>query len=234
MKKGIAILLVLCVAASLFAGVTVKAGFDFGTVSTKAKKVDAKEITFKTHGVGFDVAVVGDVKDNIAAYGDFSAIFPIFVKSSENDAAEITYVKGDVTSPIVDGTTCKFPAIKVSSVALRAGALYKMNVEGVDVGVGGGLVYSVSKAKFGYDKDYKGYNRSVSKNFGLSLYATGNYKVAKNVAVNLTVNPDVYLYNYTANFAKATEETKEVCGYESYGVKLGFAFNASVGVSYSF
>lgn len=237
MKKVITILLVLCVAASLFAGVTVKAGFDFGTVSTKSaedKGRGIKDATYKTNGVGFDVAVVGDVAPNLAAYGDFSAIFPIFVKSSVNDAADITYVKGDVTSPILEGTTYKFPAIKVSSVALRAGALYKMNIEGVDVGFGGGLVYSVSKAKFGIEKDYNLYSRSVSKNFGLSLYATGNYTVAKNVAVNLTVNPDIYLYNYTAQFNKLLADSKEVCGYESYGVKLGFAFNASVGVSYSF
>lgn len=236
MKKVITILLVLCVAASLFAGVTVKAGFDFGTVSTKSaedKGLGVKDSTYKTNGVGFDIAVVGDVAPNLAAYGDVSVIFPIFFKSSNSkNTTEYTFVKDSANS--TGGTTVKLMGFKSTSVAFRAGALYKMNVEGVDLGVGGGLVYSVSQAKYSEDKDLKTYSRGVSKNFGLSLYATGNYTVAKNVAVNLTVNPDIYLYNYSAYFVKATEDGKELGSFEAYGVKLGFAFNASVGVSYSF
>ena len=236
MKKVISILLVLCVAASLFAAVTVKAGFDFGTVSGKFledKGTGVKDVTFKTHGVGFDVAVMGDVASNLAVYGDVSAIFPIFFKSSENGSTEITFVKDDVAAPTLDGTTLKFPGLKVSSVAFRAGALYKINYQGVDLGFGGGLVYSVSKAKLGEDKDFNEYSRSVTKNFGLSLYATGTYAVAKNVGINLTINPDIYLYNYTASYDNYLTD-KEVCNFEAYGFRAGFAFNASLGVAFSF
>ena len=232
MKKVISILLVLCVAASLFAAVTVKAGFDFGTVSTKSledKVAGAKDITFKTHGVGFDVAVMGDVAPNLAVYGDVSGVFPIFFKESRNGGAEYTIHKGTDTDTETD---FYFDGFKASSVAFRSGVLYKMNVQGVDLGLGGGLVFSTSKAKFG-DKDFNDYYRVLSRNFGLSLYATGTYAVAKNVGINLTINPDIYLYNYAASYNNYDSDT-EVCKFEAYGFRAGFAFNASLGVAFSF
>ena len=241
MKKVIAVLLVLCVAASLFAAVTVKAGFDFGTVSTKTLEDEGagkKDITMKTHGIGFDVAVIADVAPNLAVYSDVSAIFPIFFKSNyDGGSTEYTFIKADVTTPTPEGTTYKFPGLKVSSFAVRAGALYRMNYQGVELGFGGGLVYSISKDKIGVDKDFNAYSRSVTRNFGLSLYATGTYNVAKSVGINLTINPDIYLYNYAASYAKGTEYApadKEVCGFEAYGFRAGFAFNASVGVAFTF
>ena len=241
MKKVIAVLLVLCVAASLFAAVTVKAGFDFSAGSTKTledKGSGIKDVTLKTHGVGFDIAVIGDVAPNLAVYGDVTAAFPIFFKSNfDGGSTEYTVIKADVADvPAIDGTTYKFPGLKISNVSLRAGVLYKMKYQGLDLGFGGGLVYSLSKYKAG-DKDFNKYQRGVSNNFGLSLYATGTYNVAKNVGVNLTINPDVFLYNYTATYYKglySAPTDKEVCGFEAYGMRLGFAFNASLGVAFSF
>jgi hypothetical protein len=59
--------------------------------------------------------------------------------------------------------------------------------------------------------------------------------VADSLFAAITVNPDVYLYNYSAEFEHLlSSDPKEKCSFEAYGMRLGFAFNASLGVSYTF
>ncbi len=241
MKKIISVVLILCVAASLFASTTVKVGLDFGVGSTTTpedKTSHVKDVSLKAQGFGFDIAVIGDIGSDLAIYGNVSAIFPTSFKTNlDGGSTEYTFVKADTSEvPEVDGSTYKFPGLKVSSFALRAGALYKMDIQGVDLGLGGGLVYNVSEFKAG-DKNFSEYQKGISKSYGLSLYATGTYMVSENMGINLTVSPDIYFYNYSATLYKGLygfPSDTETCAYEAYGVRLGFACNASVGVTYSF
>ena len=104
-----------------------------------------------------------------------------------------------------------------------------------DLGLGCGFVFSNSRAKFYLQEKLNMYMRGVSRNIGLSFYASGSYNVAKNLSVNLTVNPDVYLYNYSAEYEHLLDsDAKENRSFEASGMRFGFAFNASLGVSYTF
>ena len=169
----------------------------------------------------------------LAVYGDFSSIFPSSIKTNyKGDSVEYTIIKGDAIG--IQGTTITFPGLKISSIAFRAGVLYKINLKDFDLGLGGGLVYGSSKATYG-DKDLKVYQRGISRNLGISIYTTDTYNVAKGLCVSLTVNPDVYLYNYSAEFNNLLGAgTKEKCSFEASGMRFGFAFNASVGVAVMF
>ena len=60
-------------------------------------------------------------------------------------------------------------------------------------------------------------------------------KPEKNPSINLTVNPDVYLYNYSAEYEHLLDsDAKENRSFEASGMRFGFAFTASLGVSYTF
>ena len=92
MRKSICVITVLCLACTLFAGVTVKLGgaFNFVTGGTRDLELkvyndgtEIKELAkeykidaiYKMHGFGFDLSGDFDVAQNLAVWADFNMVF---------------------------------------------------------------------------------------------------------------------------------------------------------------
>lgn len=93
MKKTLTILLILCVATTLFAasGFSVNVGGAFDLFRLKTDKNDGNDYynVYKGNGLGFDIGAQYDFSSKIMAYADFNMVFP-----SDFD---MDLVEGDIT-----------------------------------------------------------------------------------------------------------------------------------------
>ena len=146
MKKTLTILLILCVAATLFAasGFSVNVGGAFDLFRLKTDKNDGNDYydVFKGNGLGFDIGAQYDFNSKIMAYADFNMVFP--------SDFEIDRVCGDITSTytfkkqieeweflaknMTDGKVPHFCFMMDASI----GAAYKFDLDPVTLAVGGG------------------------------------------------------------------------------------------------
>ena len=255
MKKVIAILLVLCVAVTLFAAGSVKVGGSFnfitgGTRDLEASLYDAdgnkviptfaldKGATYKTNGFGFDVACDFDVAKDLVVWADFNMVFGADAKSKIEGSVEESL--DDLYKLYKDGVGDKAYK-KINVITFGSGVAYKLTLDPVDVKLGGGLFLNRGFGKVGYKNgDIEEYEMFKSINFGLSLYADASYKINKNFGVGLTLMPQIGLFNSTTMTQYDSEggldEIPTAVKGEiiAKGLKLSFAMPIVVGVSYSF
>ena len=243
MKKVISIMVVLCVAAALFATGTVKVGgaFDFvsGKTSNSEDEAFGSKSLYSGKGFGFDVSARYDVADGLTSWADFNMTFGSnakFKADGANEWATLDDIAKQVEAMVGNAATAKKSVMNMSGAA---GVAIKLRAaDDVEVAVGGGIFAERMTAKVSaavpsninstfHDVAYT--YRFV--NFGVTGYADVAYKFTSNFGVGLTVMPRVGLLNFTtSSFAEDT--TVET--YKAKGFALSFSMPISLGVSYAF
>lgn len=253
MKKVTALLIVLFVAASLFAatGLTVKAGgaFDLFFLRTDVSSGDyPHRDTYKGNGFGFDLGVQYDIGKNFMVYADYNMVFPYdftmvrAYKSGEDD--EVASFR-EYLSELENEFKEDFSDVKAkgSVFVLDAsfGAAYKFDLGPVKLAVGGGAFCSLLRGSIGVTGVSKEsgdkYDANVIVTFfnvGVSTLIDAKYMVAENIGINLTVMPQLGIYadrtiNFYLNGEKDEDKTVRL-----NGVGISFVMPVTIGASYAF
>ena len=251
MKKVTALLIVLFVAASLFAatGLTVKAGgaFDLFFLRTDYSSGDYPyRDTYKGNGFGFDLGVQYDIGKNFMVYADYNMVFPYdftmvrAYKSGEDD--EVSSFR-ELISELENEFKELFSDVKVkgSDFVLDAsfGAAYKFDFGSVKLAVGGGAFCSLLVAKCRItgkvgtqENEFK--VDTTFFNVGVSTLIDAKYMVSENIGINLTVMPQLGIYADRSVNIYLNGEKEEDKSASLSGVGLSFVMPITIGASYSF
>ena len=248
MKKIISVLVVLCLAMTIFAAGSVRVGGSFNFITGKSAEFDenidsqiwqiAKEkVGYKTNGFGFDVAGDFDVASNLSVWADFNMVFCADAKIKVGDADEFSFNEGYDQVKEFDKDAKK----AINIISISSGVACKLDFNAVEARLGGGLFFERALASMKYKiiDDFLVSHEITQKfkttNFGLALYGDVRYKFNNQFGLGLTVMPHVGLINTTS------VETKIVTGGVSgnvddskTGFRLSFSMPIVVGVSYSF
>ena len=216
MKKVLSIMLVLCVAASLFAvgSVRVGAAFDFVSGKTPDFVVGEKTLNnsarmYKTSGIGFDVSAKYDLSSDLSVFADFNMTF--------NFDFQVKTVAEENWSSLKN-----YDSKKLNSLSVAAGVAYKLPLTNspVSVSVGGGLFF---ERVLGYVSE------SLNNKFshvGLTAYADVTYMINDKIGVGVTAMPRIGLFDFD-NITRIIEG-------KASGFAFSFGMPVSVGASYSF
>ena len=243
MKKILSVLLVLCIAATLFAaaGVTVKVGSAFAFFNEKTvKDTEAYNAVnrFKGHGFGFDVEAQYDISDKLLVFASYGKVFPSDINEARDE----------------DGYTGKWESwaesrknvdeklnykIRINFMTITAGAAYKFDFNAFKLAVGAGVTFNRLLAKATYTlkesatmDDPIEETKDVLSNIAVLGYVEAKYLVAQNVGITLTAKPQLNIFSFYKFYTKY--KGSEPASTELKGVALGFAMPVAVGVSYSF
>lgn len=216
MKKVLSIMLVLCVAASLFAvgSVRVGAAFDFVSGKTPDFKLNESVLNnsarqYKTSGIGFDVSAKYDLSSDLSVFADFNMTFNFDFKVKT--VAEENW-----------SSLNKFDSRKLNSLSVAAGVAYKLPLANspVKVSVGGGLFY---ERNLGYVSE--SFNNKFN-HIGLTAYADVTYMINDKIGVGVSAMPRIGLFDFDS-LTRVTEG-------KASGFAFSFGMPVSVGASYSF
>lgn len=216
MKKVLSIMLVLCVAASLFAvgSVRVGAAFDFVSGKTPDFVFGEKTMTnsarqYKTSGIGFDVSAKYDLSSDLSVFADFNMTFNFDFKVKT--VAEENW-----------SSLNKYDSRKLNSLSVAAGVAYKLPLANapVKVSVGGGLFY---ERNLGYVSESFNYKFN---HIGLTAYADVTYMINDKIGVGVSAMPRIGLFDFDS-LTRVTEG-------KASGFAFSFGMPVSVGASYSF
>ena len=249
MKKIVSVLVVLCLAMTIFAAGSVRVGGSFNFLVGKSAEFDEKtevvdyglskqKVGFKTNGFGFDVAGDFDVASNLSVWADFNMVFCADAKIKVGDADEESF--NDWYEYLKELVDAKEFNKAINIISIGTGVAFKLDMNAVDVKLGGGLFFERALASMKFKSVVEEMNvESTTKfkttNFGIALYGDVKYKFNENFGLGLTVMPHVGLINTTS------VETKSVAGSATVnlkdsktGFRLSFSMPIVVGVSYSF
>ncbi len=216
MKKVLSIMLVLCVAASLFAVGSVRVGAAFDFVSGKTPDFKRNETVlnnsarqYKTSGIGFDVSAKYDLSSDLSVFADFNMTFNFDFKFKGANSEEWNSFKD-------------FSEKKLNSLSVSAGVAYKLPLANapVKVSVGGGLFFERVLAE----------EKRLSFNFrhiGLTAYADVTYMINDKIGVGITAMPRIGLFDID-------DGTVALVPVKASGFAFSFGMPVSVGASYSF
>lgn len=242
MKKVISILMVLCIAASLFAAAgTIKVGGAFDFVTGKTGNNDAEllgnKLQYKTKGFGFDISGRTEISPVLDVWSDVNMIFASNIdikKDGTNEWGSLDNVAKEMEAEVGQKASKS-----VHKYSIAVGVAFKLPVaETVNVSVGGGvfcdsLVGKVS-ASVPENSNATVHNASFThKNMvlGLTTYADATVKFADNIGISLTVMPRIGLLSLST----VTEvEDTETTVHKANGFAVSFSTPVAVGVSYSF
>ena len=249
MKKLISVLVVLCLAMTLFAAGSVRVGGSFNFLTGKSAKfsADAEDVLFelanekvgyKAHGFGFDVAGDYDVASNLSVWADFNMVFCADAKFKVGDADEVSF--NDIYDFTKTYLGVKDAKKAINIISISSGVAYKLDFNAVEVKLGGGLFFERALAMMKYKMVMEEANVETTTkfkvtNFGVALYGDVKYKFNEQFGLGLTVMPHVGLINTTSVGVKATAAGISSNVKDSKtGVRLSFSMPIVVGVSYSF
>ena len=242
MKKSLLILLILCVAASLFAaaGFSVNAGpsFDLFFLRTTTFGEPKKSNLYSGNGLGFDIGAQYDFNDKIMAYADFNMAFPSDFKISDADnyLTFKEYVKFyEIMVKLLSDGKVSHPLFHLDA---SIGAAYKFDLDSVKLAVGvgaylnllnGSIHATASEGLEDYDQ------KQVFKFFtaGVSTLIDAKYMINENFGIRLALMPQLGIFskNDIEHYISGAKQESSV----SYsGVGVSFTMPVTIGASYSF
>ena len=245
MKRILSFVLVLFVAASLFAatGLTVKAGgaFDLFSLKTAESDGDGAVYTFKGNGLGFDVGVQYDFSDKVMVYADFNMVFPSDYEATVNKSSswlekfsDIIKVAEGSAKLLTDGNVTHSLIFLDASV----GAAYKFDFNPIKLSVGAGVYYNQLRGAIrltGKNGTEKVDREEILSFFtiGVSTLVDAKYMVTENIGVCLAAMPQIGIYaDRSYNFYENGEKIDY--DYQLSGVGISFTMPITIGASYSF
>ena len=245
MKKTLTILLILCVAATLFAasGFSVNAGGAFDLFRLKTDKVDNTDLyyIFKGNGFGFDIGAQYDFSDKIMAYADFNMVFPSDYEDSHVFGTHsLPYYFSDIVNyykkkadELIDGKSTHMLFLLDASI----GAAYKFDFDPVKLAVGCGAYVNLLKGSIhntGRDLLEEVDEKYVVSFFtvGVSTLVEAKYMINDNLGVRLAVMPQVGIFSKRDIHYYYNGE--DVDPRSLSGVGISFTMPVTIGASYSF
>ena len=251
MKKIISVLVVLCLAMTIFAAGSVRVGGSFNFMTGKSAEFDDDyyekvKVGYKTNGFGFDVAGDFDVASNLSVWADFDMVFCSDFKFKPGDSAEVSF-----NDDIYDDMKDMYDAAKLAGatgdlkkainiISISSGVACKLDFNAVEARLGGGLFFERALAYINLDlkngDEYvKATTRFKATNFGIALYGDVKYKFNDQFGLGLTVMPHIGLIN-TFTYEGRIELPTMPIGFKENktGFRLSFSMPIVVGVSYSF
>jgi len=237
MKKLSALLIVLCLAVSLFAAATVKVGGSYESIIgytnefKSAEQADSAKYVYKGHGFGFNVATKYSVSGKLATWATFGMSFLSDVKIKPENGTDWLSIKemyDDMKTYEMDKLSKKTYALYLS-----AGVAVELPLNApVEVALGGGIslerVMGQVAAKDG-DLEYLFGVKFI--NVGIAGYAEAAYKINDNIAVGLTIMPRLGILDFSKYYAESMGKKFEA---KAGGFRLGFSMPVVLGASYSF
>jgi len=240
MKKIVALLLVLCIAASVFAVGSVRGGaaFEFLSGKTRNFKLNDTELPntetkYKFTGLGVNVGGKYELDSNLSVWADFSLVFGFDAKFKEGDNTKWYSFKDEFNKIMKDnpGLSGK---LAINSISIAAGAAYKLPIGNapVEVSVGGGLFFerALSKMSFSYGGESSSYTNKIAI-IGLSAYADCVYKITDQIGVALTIMPRFGLLGFAKEINTANSSSQT---WKANGFAFSFSLPVAIGATYSF
>jgi len=243
MKKILSVLLVLCIAATLFAaaGVTVKVGSAFAFFNGKSVK-DTNEpynpyYKFKGHGFGFDVEGQYDISDKFMVFASYGKVFPtdVYATIADDETSGTWELWADSLKKLDPEIKYDF---KMNFMDVTAGVAYKFDFNAFKLAVGGGvsfnrlLVKTTNTPKDPSRDDYTEELKETLSNIAVLGYVEAKYLVSQNVGITLTAKPQLNIFSFYNYYIK--NKGMDASGFDRKGISLGFAMPVALGVSYSF
>lgn len=249
MKKIISVLVVLCLAMTIFAAGSVRVGGSFNFLVGKSAEFDEntevvgfgiskEKVGYKTNGFGFDIAGDFDVADNLSVWADFNMVFCKDAKYKVGDAEEYSF--NDEYEEMKKDLGIKDPKKAINIISIGTGVAYKLELNAVEARLGGGLFFerALASMKFKLVEEEVNVEETVkfkTTNFGIALYGDVKYKFNEQFGLGLTVMPHVGLINTTSVETKAVTSGVTVnLKDRTTGFRLSFSMPIVLGVSYSF
>jgi len=244
MKKLLTLLLILCVATTLFAsGFSVNAGGAFDLFSLRTDTVTDSDLyyIFKGNGLGFDIGVQYDFSRKVMAYADFNMVFPSDFDMCETDGniSETTTYKSRIelaenyAKALTDGKASHLCFLLDASI----GAAYKFDFDPIQLAVGGGVYVNLLRGSVGVTGKLgtASVDSKVVFEFltvGVSTLIDAKYEINDNIAVRLAVMPQVGIFSKRDINEYADGKWDEVASLS--GVAVSFTMPVTIGASYSF
>lgn len=242
MKKVISILMVLCIAASLFAVGTIKVGgaFDFVTGKTGDFNDEflANKLQYKTKGFGFDISGRTEISPVFDVWSDVNMVFASNIDLRQDGAND--WYSLDRIAEEMEAEVGQKASKSVHKYSIAVGVAFKLPVaEIVDVSVGGGVFFDslVGKVSASVPENTNAtvHHASLTQKFmnlGLTTYADVTCKVASNIGISLTAMPRIGLLSI-ANITQV-EDNNPIPVSKATAFSVSFSMPVAVGVSYSF
>ena len=242
MKKTIALLVVLCIAASLFAIGAVKVGGTVEFITGKTNEFKEGDHTgtkadYKSFGFGFNVSGRFDVTGDISAWTSFGMTFCTDVKFRNDGGTEWISIKDfydEAKKAVVDGVKV---SKKTNAISVAAGVAVKPNLNApVEVAIGGGLFFErlIGEVSVSGTVSGESINTTLGMSFinvGVSAYADLAAKINNNFGVGLTIMPRIGLMDFGKLYESDNSYTLE---YKASGFAISFSMPVVVGVTYFF
>ena len=247
MKKTLTILLILCVAATLFAasGFSVNVGGAFDLFRLKTDKNDGNDYydVFKGNGLGFDIGAQYDFNSKIMAYADFNMVFPsdFDMDHVEGDTTETVTFKSEIdraeylANLLTDGKASHFCFMLDATI----GAAYKFDLDPVTLAVGGGAYVNFLRGSVGFTGKNYGELEDEKRIYkfltvGVSTLVEAKYMINDNIGVRLAVMPQIGIFSKRDfDLYKKGTKVEEECLSLS-GVGISFTMPVTIGASYTF
>ena len=240
MKKAISILVVLCVAASLFAVGSIRAGGAFGLVTGKTKPfIDGDKDTlvrYYSTGFGFDVLGRDDLSDSLGIWYDFNMTFGTDGKFKTPDMDDWTsindmYKQAEEEARLAGGSAKK----KLYSLSAGGGIMYKLPFTKThfNYAIGGGafidrLFVEISMKFPNGDTRAR---RVRSFNVGITTYGEISKKLSEHFVASMTVMLRFGILNFSTDADVYNDIRNEQ---RAFGFAPSFSMPVVLGVSYYF
>ena len=247
MKKTLTILLILCVAATLFAasGFSVNVGGAFDLFNLKTDTVDNSNVynVFKGNGLGFGIGVQYDFSDKIMAYADGNMVFPSDFEivttdgtHSETDTFQELVKEAEESAKVLtDGKASHSLFLIDASI----GAAYKFDFDPIKLAVGGGAYINYLRGSVGLTG--KLVDEKIDEKYvftfltvGVSTLIDAKYEINESVAVRLAIMPQVGIYSKRDIDIYYFDVKDEKESHSLSGVGISFTMPVTIGASYSF
>ena len=243
MKKVISILMVLCIAASLFAASgTLKVGGAFDFVTGKTGEFNSEDelgnkAMYKAKGFGFDISGRTDISPVFDVWSDVNMVFASNMDLKQDGAND--WYSLDTLAKLFELMVGQTASKSVHKYSISVGVAFKLPVaETVNVSVGGGVFFDslVGKVSASVPENTNAYIHNASAtykfmNLGLTTYADVTCLVAENIGISLTAMPRVGVFNMS-NITSVKDTDTDVIKASSFAFSFGMP--VSVGASYSF
>lgn len=246
MKKIISILIILCVAASLFAATgSVRLGAAFGAVIGRTKPFTQGEkdtlVHYKSYGLGFDALFKDDFSDSLAAFFDFNMTIGLEGKFRNHDEAEFKSINDEfkeveIIAKSLGGRATK----KLFSLSAASGLVYKLPFTKThfNYALGGGIFLDRLFAEIcAYMPDGNSEAHRVRCfNLGLSVYMEMSKNISDRFGVSLIFMPRFGVLSFATDAMIKTSADHVVTRDEqrAFGFAPSISMPVSLGAVYYF
>jgi len=239
MKKAISLLVILCIAASLFALGSIRVGGAYSLVTGRTKPYTQGDqdtvVRYSSSGFGFNVLGKDDISDNLATWFDFNMVFGTDGKfktpGSDWTSLNDMYTLAEKEARLAGGSAGK----KLYSLSSSGGVVYKLPFTNThfNYSVGGGLFIDRLYAEIS-QKYPNGHTEAFvvrSFNLGITSYGEISKQYSEHFGISLTVMLRMGFLNFSTQDNRVDNARNEE---RAFGFAPSFSMPVVLGLTYYF